>query len=105
MKIRDTNKVGKGNFGRWYQVYYESKRVSNPEEGVSVTEYDHKWDFEDTKLGFPLRVKLHERVYRGKANLTASVIFEHVSNARVGQVDEYVVSQLEQVAKDGMVKL
>ena len=116
MKIEINNLAlyGHGGFsiddriGRHYETRFLSKRL-NPEEGVEINEFRGHWKFLDTKLGFPLRCEISETILSGNPMTKVSVhaIFDRTEDdrARTEQVDRYVCSQLEQVARDGMVKL
>ncbi|MEK6859977.1 MAG: hypothetical protein AABX54_04145 [Nanoarchaeota archaeon] len=104
IKINNIEFVGHDYHGRKYQIFFDSKRDPNPEDGVEIRNYSLNWNFIDTRLGFPLNVELTERVFDGNADVTAKVRFKK-SYSDYGKVDDYVKRQLEQIAADGMVKL
>ena len=88
-----------------YKIKFKSKRNFSPEKGVKVTRFNHEWNFIDTKLGFPIKVNLKEKVESGKAIVSVEIIFDKKFNSRVDEIDDYIAFQLKYILKDGMIKL
>jgi len=88
-----------------YKINLKSARNFKPEKGVVVKRFNHEWEFIDTKLGFPIKVKLNEKTESGKAVITAIVGFDKKYSSRIDEIDEYIALQLEFISKDGMVNL
>ena len=94
-------------YSRWYKISFKSRRNINPEPEIKLTYYTLNWVFTDTKLGFPLKVELTEKgIWEGEAKVICVIRgLREVDHPNVKKIDQYVCSQLEQIAKDGMVKL
>ncbi len=89
-----------------YKTYkigpFESKRTKPTEPGLNLKCLQLQWTFVDQNLGSPLEVILREKIDFNQATATAyAVISYNDLELEELEVKNYVINELEQIAKDG----
>lgn len=90
-----------------YKTYkigpFESKRKKPTEEEVNIKALQLEYTFVDRNLTSPLEVTLREKIDFNQGTATAFVSLSYNgSELKELKVKNYVMRQLEQIARDGM---